>query len=92
MAAMCELHDMAFKRWFACHRMVEDLLRGFAPPGVAARLDFASLEQMPADYVDDDLRASWGDVLWRVRYRCGGEREWLYLLVLLSRISRTPPV
>ena len=69
MAAMREFHDLAFRRWFDHRRMVEDLLRGFAPPGVAPRLDFASLERMPADYVDDDLRASRGDALWRVRHR-----------------------
>ena len=89
---MRELHDLAFKRWFDHRRMVEDLLRGFAPPGVAARLDFASLEQMPADYVDDDLRASRGDALWRVRYRPpDGGREWLYLLVLLEFQSTVDP-
>ena len=89
---MRELHDLAFKRWFDHKRMVEDLLRGFAPPGVAARLDFASLEQMPADYVDDDLRASRGDALWRVRYRPpDGGREWLYLLVLLEFQSTVDP-
>ena len=88
---MRELHDLAFKRWFDHRRMVEDLLRGFAPPGVAARLDFASLEQMSADYVDDDLRASRGDALWRVRRRRDGEREWLYLLVLLEFQSTVDP-
>ena len=89
--AMREFHDLAFRRWFDHRRMVEDLLRGFAPPGVAPRLDFASLEQMPADYVDDDLRASRGDALWRVRYRGDGEREWLYLLVLLEFQSTVDP-
>ena len=88
---MREFHDLAFRRWFDHRRMVEDLLRGFAPPGVAPRLDFASLEQMPADYVDDDLRASRGDALWRVRYREDGEREWLYLLVLLEFQSTVDP-
>ena len=69
---MRESHDPAFERRFDRRRTVEDLLRGFAPPGVAARLDFASLERMPADYVDDDLRASRGGALWRVRHRRGG--------------------
>ncbi len=89
---MREFHDLAFRRWFDHRRMVEDLLRGFAPPGVAPRLDFASLEQTPADYVDDDLRASRGDALWRVRYRPpDGGRDWLYLLVLLEFQSTVDP-
>ena len=46
---------------------------------------------MPADYVDDDLRTSRGDALWRVRYRGDGEREWLYLLVLLEFQSTVDP-
>lgn len=49
--------------------MVEDLLRGFAPSGIAAQLDFAGPEQMPADYMDDGLRVSQGNALWRARYR-----------------------
>ena len=40
---------------------------------------------MSAEYVDDDLRQSRGDMLWRVRFRTEGTRgEWLYLLVLLE--------
>ena len=53
MAPAREFHDAAFERWFDHKRMVEDLLRGFAPPAVVEALDFASLEQLPAEYADD---------------------------------------
>ena len=43
-----EFDDAAFERRFARERMVEDLLRGFAPATVAHALDFATLEQLPA--------------------------------------------
>ena len=33
-----EFHDAAFKRWFDHARMVEDLLRGFAPADVVATM------------------------------------------------------
>ena len=78
-----EFDDAAFKRWFDHKRMIEDLLRGFAPATVARTLDFATLEQLPADYVDDDLARGQGDAAWRVRFR-GAAGEWLYLLVLLE--------
>ncbi len=85
-----EFDDAAFKRWFDHKRMVEDLLRGFAPAAVARTLDFATLEQLPADYVDDDLARGQGDAAWRVRFR-GAAGEWLYLLVLLEFQSTVDP-
>ena len=78
-----EFHDAAFKRWFDHARMVEDLLRGFAPTDVVAALDFDTLEQLPADYVDDGFARGSGDAAWRVRFR-GAAGDWLYLLVLLE--------
>ena len=90
MARTREFDDAAFKRWFDHKRMVEDLLRGFAPATVARTLDFATLEQLPADYVDDDLARGQGDAAWRVRFR-GAADEWLYLLVLLEFQSTVDP-
>ena len=78
---MREFDDAAFKRWFDHKRMVEDLLRGFAP--AAEALDFATLEQLPAEYADDDLSRSRADAVWRVRFR-EASAGWLYLLVLLE--------
>ena len=78
-----EFHDAAFKRWFDHARMVEDLLRGFAPAEVVAALDFETLEQLPSDYVDDGLAQGRSDAAWRVRFR-GAAGGWLYLLVLLE--------
>ena len=83
MAAAREFHDAAFKRWFDHARMVEDLLRGFAPTDVVAALDFDTLEQLPPDYVDDGFGRGSGDAAWRVRFR-GAAGNWLYLLVLLE--------
>lgn len=80
---MREFDDSAFKRWFDHKRMVEDLLRGFAPAAAVEALDFATLEQLPAEYADDDLSRSRADAVWRVRFR-GASAEWLYLLVLLE--------
>ena len=78
-----EFHDAAFKRWFDHARMVEDLLRGFAPTDVVSALDFGTLEQLSPDYVDDGFARGSGDAAWRVRFR-GAAGDWLYLLVLLE--------
>ena len=83
MAATREFHDAAFKRWFDHARMVEDLLRGFAPTDVVKALDFGTLEQLPPDYVDDGFGRGSGDAAWRVGFR-GAAGDWLYLLVLLE--------
>ena len=77
-------HDAAFKRWFDHERMVEDLLRGFAPAELAAALEFSTLEPMPGEYAGGDRSGSGrADAVWRVRFR-GRSEDWLYLLVLLE--------
>ena len=84
MGPMPEIHDASFKLWYDHPRMVEDLLRGFVPANLVAAFDFDTLEQMPAQYVDEGLRQSRGDAAWRVRFRDAGSGGWLYLLVLLE--------
>ena len=82
------MHDAAYKDLFSHPRMVRDLLRGFAAKGWSDKLDFETLEKLPADYVSDDLRQRRGDSVWRVRFR--GE-SWLYLLVMLEFQSTVDP-
>ncbi len=77
------MHDAAYKGLFSHRPMVEDLLRGFAARGWGDRLDFETLEKLPADYVSDDLRQRHGDSVWRLRLQGQGE-AWLYLLVMLE--------
>ena len=89
MGAMPEIHDASFKLWYDHPRMVEDLLRGFVPANLVGAFDFDTLEQMPAQYVDEGLRQSRGDAAWRVRFRDAGPGGWLYLLVLLEFQSTT---
>ena len=82
------MHDAAYKGLFSHRRMVEDLLRGFAAREWSGKLDFETLEKLPADYVSDDGRQRRGDSVWRLRLR--GE-AWLYLLVMLEFQSTTDP-
>ncbi len=90
MAAMREIHDASFKLFFEHERAVADLLGGFmrqamGPEFDVSRLDLASLEPAPAEYVDEDLRQTRGDRVWRLRYRAAdGSTGWVYLLVMLE--------
>ena len=82
------MHDAAYKDLFSHRPMVEDLLRRFAARGWSDKLDFETLEKLPADYVSDDLRQRHGDSVWRLRLQGQGE-AWLYLLVMLEFQSTT---
>ena len=84
------MHDAAYKGLFSHRPMVEDLLRGFAARGWSDKLDFETLEKLPADYVSDDLLQRHGDSVWRLRLQGQGE-AWLYLLVMLEFQSTTDP-
>ena len=84
------MHDAAYKDLFSHPPMVEDLLRGFAARGWSDKLDFETLEKLPADYVSDDFRQRHGDSVWRLRLQGPGE-AWLYLLVMLEFQSTTDP-
>ena len=75
------MNDPAYKWLFSRPRMVSDLLRGFAAREWSGALDFASLTQLPPNYVSPDLRQRHGDLVWRVRFR---DERWLYLVLLLE--------
>ena len=86
---MREIHDASFKIFFDHEQAVVDLLKGFVRlalgPGDVSRLDFASLEPASPDYVDEALRRTRGDRVWRLRYRAAdGSTGWVYLLVMLE--------
>ena len=81
---MPNTHDATFKLLFDHLRAIRDLLRGFVPKDLVGIVDFDTLEQVPTEYVSDDLSQRRSDMVWRVRIRSGGSGEWLYLLVLLE--------
>ena len=95
--SMPQIHDTTFKLLFEHVRAIADLLRGFVRRSLGeafdpARLDLDSLEPAPAEYVDETLRQSRGDRLWRLRYRAAdGAHSWVYLLVMLEFQSEVDP-
>ena len=82
-------HDGSYRRLFSHARMVEDLIRRYVSPPWLDRLDFSTLERVPAHYVSKDLEHRESDVVWRLRYGPLGEWFYVYLLIeFQSRVDR----
>ena len=72
-------HDVAFKALYGFRLMVGDLLGVVLPKALLARIDWATLERLPAEWFGPGLERRLGDCVWRVRLRGGGS-----LLVLIE--------
>ncbi|MXX29718.1 MAG: Rpn family recombination-promoting nuclease/putative transposase [Gammaproteobacteria bacterium] len=72
-------HDVAFKALYGFRLMVCDLLEIVLPKALLDRIDWATLERLPAEWFGPDLDRRLGDCVWRVRLRGGGS-----LLVLIE--------
>ncbi len=84
-------HDGSYRRLFSHAVMVEDLIRRYIAPPWISRLDFSTLETVPAHYVSDELEQRESDVVWRLRY--GPSGDWFYLYILIefqSRVASAP--
>jgi predicted transposase YdaD len=77
-------YDRAYKRLFTQPELVEELLRGFLREDWAAGLDFSTLEPVGGSFVGRGLEERHGDLIWRLRWRDGGEERWFYLYVFLE--------
>ncbi len=75
-------HDGSYRRLFSHAVMVEDLLRRYVAPPWIDRLDFSTLEMVPAHYVSDELEQRESDAIWRLRYSPQG--DWFYIYVLIE--------
>lgn len=86
------VHDPAYKLFFSLPRMIADLVHGFVPGEWTEKLDFTTLEKLPAEYVGGDLRRRLGDMLWRIRFRNPASRDHAReLLVMLEFQSSVDP-
>lgn len=79
-------HDGSYRRLFSHARMAEDLIRRYVAPPWLDRLDFSTLEMVPAHYVSKDLQQRESDVVWRLRY--GPDGDWFYVYVLIEFQSK----
>ena len=88
-------HDQFFKRVFEQSIAVVHLLLGFVQAQVQGgsewfgRLDFGSMEALPTERIDPELRRYFGDKIWRIRFLDDdGAERWMYVVVILEFQSR----
>ena len=60
--------------------MVASLLRELVDLDLAEELDFSSLRLLSGDYVTDDLRQRFNDVVWRVQWKNSDE----YVIIMME--------
>ncbi len=78
-------HDRFFRHFLADRERARAFLRHVLPPDVLVHLDLTRLTQEEGSFVDPELRAQQGDVLFRVRMK-GGQRP-VYVYVLFEHKS-----
>ena len=80
-------YDGHYKLMFGDPVMVRDLLRAFAPPDIAATLDFSTLKPLPTELIDERTgKKRRSDSIWEVRTKEGSP---CYVAVLLEFQSRS---
>ena len=72
-------HDAFFRESFSRREVAADFLQNHLPPALLAQLDLNSLELDKDSYVSPDLRQSYSDLVYRLRFNAGGPL-FLYLL------------
>jgi hypothetical protein len=73
-------NDGSYKRIFSEPRMIEDLLTGFIRQDWIKEIDFASLEQVKAEYISDNWDRRLNDTVWRVKLR----NSWVYVCIMIE--------
>ena len=78
-------HDKLFKSSFGDRETAEAFFRGPFPPAIVTLIDWSLLKLDPGSFVDDGLRASESDLLYRVALRATGNQStaaeaYVYLL------------
>src|ERR1700722_20398924 len=66
-------HDALFKAAFGQPDLARSELELVLPPAIQAHLDLPTLEVCPGSFVDEDLRHTHTDLLYRVKTRGGGD-------------------
>ena len=72
--------DSTYKSLFNDPEMVASLLRELVDLDLAEELDFSSLRLLSGDYVTDDLRQRFNDVVWRVQWKNSDE----YVIIMME--------
>ena len=73
-------HDKLFRAVFSDAREAADLLQASLPDTLRNRFDWTTLTLVDGTFLDDDLRESQSDLLYRVEHVETGQQVLLYLL------------
>ncbi len=88
-------YDAGYKSFFSNTEMVVSLLRDFVPEKLLGKMDLSTLERSFSSYVSDDLRERHDDIIWRVKWKEGGnedkEENWFYIYLILEFQSSVDP-
>ncbi|MBK1718644.1 Rpn family recombination-promoting nuclease/putative transposase [Thiocystis violacea] len=92
---MAKPHDTGYKELFSHPEFVQQLIEGFAPPEVAALMDFSTLRNHSGNYITPLFEEKFEDVVWSVEARWQGitQRVFVYLLLeFQSRVDHRMPI
>ena len=79
--------DSTYKSLFKDPEMVASLLRELVDLNLAEELDFSTLRLLSGNYVTDDLRQRFNDVVWRVQWKNSAE----YVVIMIEFQSTVDP-
>lgn len=77
-------HDKFFKELLGQPATAADFLTHYLPPAVVARLDLSTVQAEKDSFIDDELRESFSDLLYRVRRNTTGE---IFVYILFEHKS-----
>ena len=80
------MDDAAFKKLFSDPRMIRLLIRRHVPEW-ADRIDYRTLQPLPTELIDEQLRRRYADMTWRVR-TTDGSTDLMLLLEFQGRPER----
>ncbi len=77
-------HDTGYKELFSHPELVQQLIEGFAPPEVAAMMDFSTLTNHSGHYITPLFEEKIEDVVWSGEVTWQGLRRRVFLFLLLE--------
>ncbi|WP_242464451.1 Rpn family recombination-promoting nuclease/putative transposase [Halorhodospira abdelmalekii] len=95
MAMQGNYHDTGYKELFSYPELVRELIEGFAPPEVAAMMDFATLKDHSGNYITPLFNEKIEDKVWSVEVSWDGVKRPVYLYLLMefqSTVDHSLPI
>ncbi|MDU1435913.1 MAG: Rpn family recombination-promoting nuclease/putative transposase, partial [Citrobacter freundii] len=75
----CTPHDAVFKKFLGHPDTARDFLDTYLPASLHELCDLDTLKLEPGSFIEEDLRASYSDVLWSLKTRTG--KGYIYALI-----------